>query len=190
MAAGTDVVKVSVRKEDRFYLIHIIFEIFNIWNHVVNARVIFTGKKYAHVDNDNFTFVFDGGHVFTNTKFTNTTDWNNTNGFVVGTSRFELRVSNLSTVIAIETGFINWDTDDVLSGLSVYILGKHALVMDHVATSSRDRKIDLTLFGFSAFGIFDSLWSFGFWGFFILGLIGSFICASIGIIAREIVFSL
>ena len=190
MAAGTDVVKVGMGKEDRLHLIHIIFEIFNIWNHVVDARVIFTGEKNTHVDNDNFTFVLDGGHVFTNTKFTNTTDWNNTNGFMIRTSRFELRVSNLGTVITIETGFINWDTDDVLSGLSIYVLGKHALVMNHVATSSRDREINLAFFGFSAFCIFGNLWSFSFWGFFILGLIGSFIYASIGIIAREVVFSL
>ena len=190
MAASTDVVKVCVRKEDRLHLIHIIFEIFNIWNHVVDARVIFTGKKYTHIDNDNFTFILDGGHVFTNTKFTNTTDWNNANSLVVRTGRLELCVGDLGTVITIEAGFINWNTDDVLGSLSVYVLGKHALVMNHVATPRRDGKIDLTLVGFSAFSIFDSLWSFGFWGFFILGLIGSFIRASIGIIAREVVFSL
>ena len=190
MTAGTDVVKVGMGKEDRLYLIHIVFEIFYIWNHVVDTRVIFTGEKYTHVDNDDFTFVLDGGHVFTNTKFTNTTDWNNANSFVIRTGRFELRVSNLGAVIAIETRFINWNTDDVLSGLSVYVLGKHTLVMNHVAAPRRDREINLALVGFSAFGIFGNLWGFGFWSFFILGLIGSFIRASIGIIAREIVFSL
>ena len=77
MTAGTDVIKVGVSETNSFDFFEIIFEVFNVRHHVVDAWVIITGKQNTHIDDDSFVFILDNGHVFTNTKFTGTADWDN-----------------------------------------------------------------------------------------------------------------
>ena len=122
MFTGTDVIKVSVGKENRFHFAEIILEVFNIRNHVVHTWIIFRSEEYTHVDHDHFVFVFDHGHVLADTEFTDTADWNHAHRFWIWTSRLELGVRHLGTVVAIETRFIHGYADDVLGGLGIHVL--------------------------------------------------------------------
>ena len=63
-------IKVGVSEKNGLNFIHIIFKIFNIWHHVVDAWIILAGKQNAHIDKNDLAFIFNGGHIFTDTKFT------------------------------------------------------------------------------------------------------------------------
>ena len=70
MTASTNVVKVGMSEENGLDFIHVIFEIFNIWYHVIDTWIIFTGEQDAHINENNLAFILDCGHVFTDTEFT------------------------------------------------------------------------------------------------------------------------
>ena len=57
------VVHVSMGKDYRADIFSLGFKIGNVGDDPINARSIFFGKLYAHVDNDDFVFVFKEGHV-------------------------------------------------------------------------------------------------------------------------------
>ena len=122
MFTGTNMVKVSVRKEDCFYLVTVVIEPLTIWHHIVNARIIRIGKKCTHINQDNFTLILKGSHILTNTKFAQAANWNDTHSIFMWASRTNLAHCNLLTLVAVVTRFVNWNTNNMLSSLSVHIL--------------------------------------------------------------------
>lgn len=123
MATGADVVKVSVSKEDGLDTVDIVLEVLDIWNHIVDARIVVGGEKGAHIDDDGFVFVLDDGHVLADTKFSKTTELNDTDGVGVKTSILGLIWGNLGPIKAVEFGLVDRNADDVLGGLCVDVRG-------------------------------------------------------------------
>ena len=70
MTTSTNVIKVGMGEENSLNSVHVIFEIFNIWHHVIDTWIIFTGEQDAHINKNNLAFILDSGHVFTDTEFT------------------------------------------------------------------------------------------------------------------------
>ena len=138
MLTGANVIKMSVRKENSFDFLAIVFEIFGSWDHIIDARIVIVSKKRTHIDKNDFALILDGGHVFTDTIFAKAADWNNANSVFVWTSGAQLTHSHLIAMIAVVARFINWNANDVLSCLSINILTEHALMMHHLAFARRN----------------------------------------------------
>ena len=86
MLTSTNVIKVSMRKEDRLNLVTVIVEPLTVWHHIVNTRIIAIRKKCTHINQNDFTLIFKGGHILTDTKLAKATNRNNTNGIFMWAS--------------------------------------------------------------------------------------------------------
>lgn len=112
----TNVVKVSVRKDQATNLVLALFEVCWVWHDIVDAWVVATREQEAHVDDDNVIVVLDSHHVLTNGHFTQTTDWDHTQNWALG--RLEallLDQSELLTFVAVIDRLVDWHINDVLA---------------------------------------------------------------------------
>ena len=138
MFASSNVIQVGVRKQDGFDAVAVVVQIFGIWYHVVNARIITIRKQSAHINQDNFIFILNGSHVFANAELAQATNRNDSHGVRMWAGGANLPHRHLVAMVAVVTRFIYWNTNNVLRSLCVHILAKHALMMDHLAFACRD----------------------------------------------------
>ena len=73
----TDVIKVSVSEHVRLNLVLIFLQPGDIRRNIVDTWIIAAWKQEAHIHNDNLIIILNGIHVFTDTHFANTADWDN-----------------------------------------------------------------------------------------------------------------
>ena len=141
VTAGADVVEVSVGEKDGFHVFLVFFEIFDVGNHIVHARVIVAREEGAHVDDDDFVFVFDQGHVFTDAGFADAAHRDDADGIFGGFRAFQVGALDLVATVAVVAGFVGGNTYDVLGSLLVDILRQHSLVLDHFAAGGGDGEL-------------------------------------------------
>src|SRR5688572_10640965 len=75
MTGSTNVVKVTMSKYYSTDFMFAFFEISYVWHNVVYTWVVSTWEQKAHVDYNNVVIVFDSHHVFANTHFAKSADW-------------------------------------------------------------------------------------------------------------------
>ena len=131
MPTGSNMIQVRVREENRLNIFAIIFKPFRIWHHVIDARVILTREERAHINQDNLTLIFDSSHILTDTKFAKTANRNNAHRIAMLTGSLNLRHRDLLAIVAVITGFIYWNTNNMLSSLGVNVLAEHTLMVYH-----------------------------------------------------------
>ena len=62
---GTDMVLVTMRDNDCFYAILILDDIAHVRNNDIYAKHIFARERKARIKNDDFIFILEDGHIFT-----------------------------------------------------------------------------------------------------------------------------
>ena len=192
VAASADVVEVSVSEANCLDVVFVVFEIFDVRDEIVDARVVAVSKEDAHVDDEHFVLIFDDGHVFADAGFAETANRDDADGFRIGTGLLNHRIGDLFAVVAVVAGFVDGDADDVLSRLSVDVLRKHTLMMNHFPLAGGDGEVNLALFYFGLgglgrfFGLIRLFLLFWLWLFLVFDKIGVFTAR--GEVAVEIAF--
>ena len=62
---GTDMVLVTMRDNNCFYAVLILDDIAHIRNNNIYAKHIFARERKTRIKNDNFIFILEDGHIFT-----------------------------------------------------------------------------------------------------------------------------
>ena len=177
----TDVVEVGVRKSHRLNFMHIILQVSDVGRHKIHTRIIFVREYRAHIDHENFIFIFNGEHVFTDSEFTQTTKRNNLHAVSCWSKLFENCRRELFAIKTVEKRFVDRNINDVLTGTKIDVVTNHSLSSNNRTAASCCWQIDffricfLRILSFSFALKFGSFCGFlRFLGFFLLAICNVF----------------
>ena len=127
-------VEVTMREHMAANTMFVLLKPRDIWGNIVDPRIISTRKQKAHVDNDDIVVELNGRHVFADTHFANSTDWDDLEGWAGRPRPFWLvDKAKLLAAIAVINRFVDWYIDHMLACLHIDIVTGTSLGPKHLS---------------------------------------------------------